>query len=468
MTGADDDNDEEEDILSMSSEVIPGSPIYLDTNSDPDEHFATTEEDIMSMNSSEIIIMDSTSGMKSHQEHRLQSINHTTEDFEAMIDDGKEDDDEEDNSSMEAVELMEIETEQQDIMSINSTEIETQQISGPQIKLTATANTAVTTAVTTTAKQPMPSTNATAKGSANTSKFTYVLHYPPSNAASQSSTKPQIVTMDSYGRKAITASILPSAKNTVYTTTTSSATNHNLANLAQYKGMSVPIIKNLSVARPLSTSSGKTATTDAVGKKILATPSTITSLGSVPIQKLNTAMLKNVTFSQVNLQHSSGRQIIRLQPLLASSQQQQAGTASAQRNVLATPITSSTSEPTQITKSRPPTLTYSKLNCSLSSLKVTQDVSLPTKLFQEDESISPDSSIDEENDLMLTEETIYTTEDSNQNNRDISEIGVIIIEIVHVCSFKFSVCVFFFYPGEFTEIDIVANFWSICKSGSYH
>lgn len=400
VTGGDDDNEEEEDILSMnSSEVItPGTPIYLDTNSDPDEHFATTEEDILSMNSSEVIIMDSASGLTvKTPEHRLHNINHTAEDFEAMIDDGKEEDEEEDNSSIEAVELMEIEAEQ------------------PPMKITAapTASAAAT-------PKPLANTNAT-KGSANTSKFTYVI-YPQSNASAQSSTKPQIVTMDSYGRKAITASILPSGKNTVYTTT-SSATNHNLANLAQYKGMSVPIIKNLSVARPL-TSSSKTVATDAVGnKKILATPSTITSLGSVPIQKLNTAMLKNVTFSQVNLQNSSGRQIIRLQPLIASSQQQQqaANAAAAQRNVL-TPI-STGSETTQIAKTRPPTLTYSKLNCSLSSLKVTQDVSLPTKLFQEDESISPDSSIDEENDLMLTEETIYTTEDSNQNNRD-TEIGV--------------------------------------------
>lgn len=71
--------------------------VTLDTNSE--EHFATTEEEIMSMNS-EIIIMDS--NMKSSDD-RLHT---TSEDFEAMIDSGNSKDGKESNSS---IELMEIE-----------------------------------------------------------------------------------------------------------------------------------------------------------------------------------------------------------------------------------------------------------------------------------------------------------------------------------------------------------------------
>lgn len=175
---------------------------------------------------------------------------------------------------------------------------------------------------------------------------------------------------------------------------------------------------------------GKSAT-DAVGnKKLLATPSTITPLRNVPVQKL--CQFKNVTLAPLNVQNQSGRQFLRL---IASSQQQKqqpqtTATASTQRK-----LTTISGEPAQITKTLASTLNYSKGIMSLSSLKVSQDVSLPTKLFQEDESISPDSSIDEENDLMLTEETIYTTEDSNQNNRDINEIGVICLFAIDLCRF---------------------------------
>lgn len=231
---------------------------------------------------------------------------------------------------------------------------------------------------------------------------------PKSNA---SSTKPQIV---SYGRKAITTTIVP--KNAVYSTVSPSSSTHNLvkdATPAKYMlgntTISVPILKN---AIPLARVSAK-SNSETTNKKIIGQSAIIsTSLANISGKKLNTSNF--VTLSPLNIQQSGGRivqaQIVRAQPSHAAA-------AVNQRKM------STISEP-QITKSLPPTLTYSKIGTSLSSLKVSQDVSLPTKLF-EDESISPDSSIEQdESDLMLTEETIYTTEDSNQNNRDINDLTV--------------------------------------------
>lgn len=384
-----DEDDDNEDIENADDDDIedidngPSTPVYLedianlDGNSDPDDHFTTTEEDIMSMNS-EVIIMDS-SGMKT-PEDRL----HTT-DFEAMIDSGNSKDGKESNSS---IELMEIEPEQAEL---------------PPMKFT-TAATATTTAKAT---------------NIMTGNKRLIVVVPQSSA---SSTKPQIGTIP-YGRNQITASFLQT-KNNVFTTMPTSSSPQNVAKyMYKNKPISVPIIqipkKNVQLAKNATDASGN--------KKLLtAAQSTIinTSLANMSTTKKLNPNQSFLTIQSLNLQNQPGGQIIRLQTVRAQptqqqqhQHQQQTTTASAQRKL------TTVGEPTQITKSLP-TLTYSKIT-SLSSLKVTQDVSLPTKLFQEDESISPDSSIeqDEENDLMMTEETIYTTEDSNQNNRDINEIG---------------------------------------------
>lgn len=96
-----DESDEDGKHKNSESPVYLDEMVNLDTNSE--EHFATTEEEIMSMNS-EIIIMDS--NIKT-PEDRLHT---TAEDFEAMIDSGNSKDGKESNSS---IELMEIENEQE-------------------------------------------------------------------------------------------------------------------------------------------------------------------------------------------------------------------------------------------------------------------------------------------------------------------------------------------------------------------
>lgn len=342
------------------------SPVYLDeivnldTNSE--EHFATTEEEIMSMNS-EIIIMDSS--MKTPEDH----LHNTGEDFEAMIDSGNSKDGKESNSS---IELMEIEPEQE----------------SPLIKTS----------------KPVTIT----KETANLSKGRVITVVVPQSSAS--STKSQIVP---YGRKAITAVV---TNKNVYSTVSPSASTHNLvkdATQAKYllgdQTISVPILKN---AVPLARVSGAKGNTETGNKKIIGQSTLIsTSLSNISLKKINSNF---VTLSPLNIQHTSGGRIVQAQIVRAQPSQQTVTTAN-QRKV-------TTIAGPQITKSVTPTLTYSKIGSSLASLKVSQDVSLPTKLF-EDESISPDSSIEQdENDLMLTEETIYTTEDSN--NRDTNEIGV--------------------------------------------
>lgn len=364
-----DDSDDEGKHGHSESPVYLDELVNLDTNSE--EHFATTEEEIMSMNS-EIIIMDSS--MKTPEDR----LHNTVEDFEAMIDSGNSKDGKESNSS---IELMEIEPEQ-DL---------------PLMK----------PAKPTTMSQMSKETTSLNKGRV----ITVVV--PQSSA---SSTKPQIV---SYGRKTITATAIVTPKNTVYSTVPTSASTHNLvkdATQAKYllgdQTISVPILKN---AIPLARVSGAKNNAETTNKKIIGQSAIIsTSLSNISLKKINTSNF--VTLSPLNIQHSSGGRIVQAQ-ILRAQPSQQTVTAVNQRQI--TSIAG-----TQIAKSLPPTLTYSKISSSLASLKVSQDVSLPTKLF-EDESISPDSSIEQdESDLMLTEETIYTTEDSNPNYRDANEIGV--------------------------------------------
>lgn len=166
VAAGDDTDNEGEDDDALS--MNSGTPIYLDQNSDP-------EEDIV-------------------------SSNHTGEDFEAIIDSGNSKDGKESNSS---VELMEIEADQAD-----------EQLITPM-------NVAVNAAATTTA---------TAKQMPGTKSRLILFTYPQSSVTAASSAKPpQILTMESIGRKSIPASFVPS-KNTVYATPSSS--NHNLA---QYK-----------------------------------------------------------------------------------------------------------------------------------------------------------------------------------------------------------------------------------------
>lgn len=356
-------DDSDDDKHHSESPVYLEEIVNLDTNSE--EHFATTEEEIMSMNS-EIIIMDS--NIKT-PEDRMHNAN---EDFEAMIDSGNSKDGKESNSS---IELMEIEPEQE----------------LPLIKTS----------------KPVTIT----KESTGLSKGRVITVVMPQSSAS--STKSQIV---SYGRKTITANLVPN-KNAVYSTVSPSASTHNLVKdttQAKYllgdQTISVPILKN---AVPLARVTGAKGNTETGNKKIQSIINT-----NISLKKIHNSNF--VTLSPLNIQHTSGGRILSAQ-FVRTQPSQQTVTAANQKKV-------TTVAGPQITKSVTPTLTYSKIGSSLASLKVSQDVSLPTKLF-EDESISPDSSIEQdESDLMLTEETIYTTEDSN--NRDANEIGVSSLSIL--------------------------------------
>lgn len=351
------DSSDEDGKLHKNSE----SPVYLedmvnlDTNSE--EHFATTEEEIMSMNS-EIIIMDS--NIKT-PEDRMHT---TSEDFEAMIDSGNSKDGKESNSS---IELMEVESEQE-----------------------------ITTAIKPTKTVTMPK-----ESLGERTVITVVV--PQATSTNSSSTKPQIV---SYSRRPITATAIVTKSGVpIYSSSAAAAAAHNLVKDAQpakyllgNTTISVPILKN---AIPIRTSTKNHAETS--NKKINISQQSI--IGNISGKKINTSNF--VTLSPLNIQHTSGGRIVQAQIVRA-----QPSTANQKKTEV------------QITKSLPPTLTYSKLT-SLSSLKVTQDVSLPTKIF-EDESISPDSSIEQdESDLMLTEETIYTTEDSSnrENNDTLNELN---------------------------------------------
>lgn len=223
------------------------------------------------------------------------------------------------------------------------------------------------------------------------------------SSTSSSSNKPQIVSC----RRPITATAILNTSNAsmsgvkaaVYSTVTPNASTHNLikdATPAKYllgnTTISVPILKN---AIPLSRATAKSNATETSNKKIIGQS---ISFGNLSGKKINSNF---VTLSPLNIQHTSGGRMFQAQIVRAQPSQQTI--TSGQRKTISD---------SQITKNLPATLTYSKIP-SLSSLKVSQDMSLPTKIF-EDESISPDSSIEQdENDLMLTEETIYTNEDSN-------------------------------------------------------
>lgn len=223
------------------------------------------------------------------------------------------------------------------------------------------------------------------------------------SSTSSSSNKPQIVSC----RRPITATAILNTSNAsmsgvkaaVYSTVTPNASTHNLikdATPAKYllgnTTISVPILKN---AIPLSRATAKSNATETSNKKIIGQS---ISFGNLSGKKINSNF---VTLSPLNIQHTSGGRMFQAQIVRAQPSQQTI--TSGQRKTISD---------SQITKNLPATLTYSKIS-SLSSLKVSQDMSLPTKIF-EDESISPDSSIEQdENDLMLTEETIYTNEDSN-------------------------------------------------------
>lgn len=354
------DSDDDDKHGHSESPVYLDDIVHLDANSE--EHFATTEEEIMSMNS-EIIIMDTC--MKTPDDR----LHNATEDFEAMIDSGNSKDGKESNSS---IELMEIEPDQE----------------LPPLK------------------PSKPVTISKESSGLNKGRVITVV-VPQSNA---SSTKPQIV---SYSRKAIPATAMLTQKNAVYSTVTPSSSTHNLvkdATPAKYMfgntTISVPILKN---AIPLARMSGKNSA-ESTNKKIISQSAIIsTSLANISGKKINTSNF--VTLSPLSGGRIVQAQIVRAQP------SQQTTTVTNQRKM------TTISEP-QITKSLPPTLTYSKIGSSLASLKVSQDDVLPQQIFQE-ESISPDSSIEQdESDIMLTEETIYTTEDSNQNNRDINDTAV--------------------------------------------
>lgn len=335
------------------------SPDYLDDIVHSEEHFTTTEEDIMSMNS-EIIIMDS--GMK--DDDRLHN---TSEDFEAMIDSGNSKDGKESNSS---IELMEIEPEEIPPM-----------------------------------KPTKPATMTKEQLGLNKGRvITVVMPH-----SSSSSAKPHIV---SYSARKPINVVAP--KNAVYSTVTPYASTHNLVKDATEakivigdRTIQVPVLKN---SIPLTRVTGKNNSEN----KKFGQPTI--SLANISGKKLNTTNF--VTLAPYNIQTSPGGRIVQAQIVRTSSSQHV--TVANQRSVTLR------SEP-QITKSIP--LTYSKI----SSLKVSQDMSLPTKLF-EDESISPDSSIEQdETDLMLTEE-ICTTEDSNQNKRDANDVSLLLFSKIEIFS----------------------------------
>lgn len=356
----DDDDDDNKSITIDSSDEdgknrAPESPVYLDdinldTNSE--EHFATTEEEIMSMNS-EIIIMEN---VKSPDEQ----LQHTTsEDFEAMIDSGNSKDGKESNSS---IELMEIESEQ-------------------DIHIPTTT----------------PTTTIPTKQLACPKQVTISLCYPTSTSTTQIK-----------GGRPIQTAIVSKGTHLVKDATSA---KYLLGNTT----ISVPVVKNIFSYRKPTGAGGliadktgqiraaitnKNSTSETTNKKIIGQPIISTSLANITGKKTNTT--NYVTLSPLSIQHtSSGRimqaKIVRTQP-------------SQQIFTSANPLKI---DP-QSKKTLQPTLTYAKISTSFSTLKMSQDVSLPTKLF-EDESISPDSSIEQdESDLMLTEETIYTTEDTSQ------------------------------------------------------
>lgn len=359
-----DDDDSKSIIIDSSDEDnknrAPESPVYLDdmnldTNSE--EHFATTEEEIMSMNS-EIIIMEN---VKSPDEQ----LHTTSEDFEALIDSGNSKDGKESNSS---IELMEIESEH-DIPTIKQ----------------------------------LPKQVTISKESPGLHERTVItLCYPTTTSTTQIK-----------GRPIQTAIV---SKGAVFPTAATSGSAHLVKDATSAKYLlgnttiSVPVVKNIfSYRKPTGVIADKTGQIRAVtnknsasettNKKIIGQPIISTSLANITGKKTNTT--NYVTLSPLSIQHTSGGRIMQAK-IVRTQPSQQIVTSANQLKI----------DP-QFKKTLQPTLTYTKIS-SFSPLKMSQDVSLPTKLF-EDESISPDSSIEQdESDLMLTEETIYTTEDTSQ------------------------------------------------------
>lgn len=359
-----DDDDNKSIIIDSSDEDgkirAPESPVYLDdmnldTNSE--EHFATTEEEIMSMNS-EIIIMEN---VKSPDEQ----LHTTSEDFEAMIDSGNSKDGKESNSS---IELMEIESEQ-DIPTM---------------------------------KQLPKQVTISKESPALHERTVITLCYPTTTSSTQIK-----------GRPIQTAIV---SKGAVFPTAATSGSAHLVKDATSAKYLlgnttiSVPVVKNIfSYRKPTGVIADKTGQIRAVtnknsagettNKKIIGQPIISTSLANITGKKTNTT--NYVTLSPLSIQHTSGGRIMQAK-IVRTQPSQQIVTSANQLKIDA-----------QFKKTLQPTLTYTKIS-SFSPLKMSQDVSLPTKLF-EDESISPDSSIEQdESDLMLTEETIYTTEDTSQ------------------------------------------------------
>lgn len=344
----------------------PESPEYLDdlvnidtTNSE--EHFTTTEEEIMSMDS-EIIISDS--GMKASPEEQMHA---TAEDFEAMIDSGNSKDSKESNSSTEMM------TNDGDELRDNVA--------------TITPTTAKTIKMATASKERTVITVVMPKG---TSTMTSAV------------VKPQIV---SYSRRPITATAIVTSKSGVpiYSTAAAAAAGaHNLVKDAQSAKyllgnttISVPILKNaIPLARGSGGGNGGGGHSENSSKKMMSQSLMGHSLTG---KKINTSNF--VTLSPLNITHTSSGRIVQAALLRPTSQQQQS--LSVHQKKLSAGIT----EPTVAKTMVQPSLSYTKLT-SLSSLKVTQDVSLPTKIF-EDESISPDSSIEQDEHDIMSDDAIY-------------------------------------------------------------
>lgn len=289
----------------------PESPEYLDDcdnidTSNSEEHFTTTEEEIMSMDS-EIIVTEP--GMKT-------SDDQMHEDFEEMIDSGNSKDGKESNSSTETD------------MGVDAEEVVRESVPTPVVSM------AVATTVPPTKMAAMPaakpSSAIAAIAAANQGalrplkildgKIIYVLPKGVTTNAKQ----PIMVS----GRPLFSATNVP-LKHTIYGGVKEQAS----INLGDGKKYSVPIILN------------------------------------------------NKQLQQLQQQ----------QKIIAQQQEKVA--------VTEVPLPKTTSQPS---------VSYPKLTSSLSSLSslVTQDTSLPTRIF-EDESISPDSSIEQDESDLLSDDAIY-------------------------------------------------------------
>lgn len=341
------------------------SPEYLEdiATTTSEDHFQATEEDLMSMGS-EIIIIDSSVKTPDESNFSVSGV-----DFEAMIDSENSKDSKDDKDS---------------VLSPPSNDIE-KEIVQPKER------TVITVVV------PQSQATSSVTNSVKTS---------------------QIVT---YSRLPITGSTIGTSKKAavpVYSTSAAAAAHKKLVKDATQttakvsignKTMTVPVLKNV----PLTQSHAKSS--EQVAKNILSQPLSL-SLAKTPTvinvsgQKINTSTI--VTLSSLNLHNTSNAKIVQATLLRAGQPHQQylniQAQLQAQHNLQqqAKPNQNKLLE-TFATKTISPSITYSKL----SSLKVTQV--LPTKIF-EDESISPDSSIEQdEPDLLSPEIERLDTSDSN-------------------------------------------------------